>query len=72
MEQKSQNQIIADFLKAGNSIDPLKAQEICGTLCLSQRISNLRRPPYNLHIKSDIVVSKGNYHSKYSLDEKRS
>lgn len=72
MKTKSQNQIIADYLKEGNDIDPLKAQELCGTLCLSQRISNLRRPPYNMPIKSDIVVSKGNYHSKYSLDEKRS
>lgn len=52
---KSQNKIIADYLKAGNSIDSSLAYRICGTMNLAQRIYDLKRPPFNLDIDTKMV-----------------
>ena len=67
MKTKSQNQIIADYLKSGKSIHPIKAQEICGTMCLAQRIANLKTSPFNLDIEATRVVSNGSYYHSYKL-----
>lgn len=61
----SQNQIIADYLKSGKSIDSLKAYQICGTMCLAQRIANLKRPPYNLDIDRKMVYERGRNYAVY-------
>ena len=66
---KSQNQFIAEYLKSGKSIDPLKAQEISGSMNLAQRIANLKRPPYNLDVESIQVNNNGNYYCRYKLKE---
>lgn len=52
---KSQNRIIADYLKAGNSIDSSIAYRICGIMNLVQRIYDLKRPPFNLDIDTKMV-----------------
>lgn len=66
---KSQNQIIADYLKAGNSIDSSTAYMICGTMCLAQRIANLKKPPYNLDIDTKMVHKGSTNYAVYSLKE---
>ncbi|OJV23106.1 MAG: hypothetical protein BGO30_03955 [Bacteroidetes bacterium 41-46] len=65
---KSQNQIIADYLKAGNSIDSSLAYRICGTMNLAQRIYDLKRPPFNLDIDTKMVRKGSAGYAVYSLN----
>ena len=67
MEKKSQNQIIADYLKTGNTLTAIEAQRLCGTMCLAQRIANLKRPPFNLDIDTKMIYAKGRNYAVYSL-----
>lgn len=64
---KSQTQIIAEYLKSGKSIDCSTAYRICGTMCLAQRIADLKRPPHNLKIDSKMIYEKGKNYAVYSL-----
>lgn len=74
MKVKSQNKILADYLKAGNSIDSSLAYRICGTMNLAQRIYDLKRPPFNLDIDTKMVrkgsVGYAVYRLKTNLDKK--
>lgn len=63
----SQNQIIADYLKSGKSIDSSTAYRICGTMCLAQRIANIKKPPYNLDIDTKMVYESGRNYAVYMM-----
>jgi|GEM_PF-7080436 len=67
MKSKSQCKIIADYLKAGNSIDSSTAYRICGTMCLAQRIANLRKAPFHMDIDVKTVVQGSRHYAVYSL-----
>lgn len=58
-----QNRIL-DYLKAGNSITALEAQQIFGTLRLGAYICNLRKEGYN--IKSTTEKGQNRYGDKIS------
>lgn len=65
--KKSQNQIIADYLKSGRTLTSLQAFRLCGTMCLAQRIANLRNAPYNLDIDTKMVYKGRRNYAVYSL-----
>jgi hypothetical protein len=54
-DRLSQNAAIAKHLKSGKSLSPLRALDLFGCFRLASRIYNLKNPPYNLNIQSELV-----------------
>lgn len=54
-DRLSQNKAIAKHLKSGKSLSPLRALALFSTLRLAARCFDLKRPPYNLNIVSELV-----------------
>jgi hypothetical protein len=44
----SQTQKILEHMEAGNTVTPLSAQRLCGTLALHSRISDIRAMGYTV------------------------
>ena len=64
----TQNQAILAHLEAGNTITPAEAYELCGTLALHSRISELRSQFYD--IRCELVRTPAGKHvGCYSLIE---
>ena len=63
----TQNQQILDYLKKGNSINPLEALNLFGCFRLSARIHNLRQDGHDI-IKRTITSDHGDKHfAEYTL-----
>ena len=64
---ETQNQQILDYLKKGNSINPLEALNLFGCFRLSARIYNLRQEGHDI-IKRTITSDHGDKHfAEYTL-----
>ena len=61
----SQNDIILDHLKKGNTLTPLEALSLCGCWSLSSRISDLKRQGND--IMSQLVERNGKWVAKYFI-----
>ena len=64
----TQNQAILAHLEAGNTLTPIQAYELCGTLALHSRISELRSQFYDIHCEI-IRTASGKHVGCYSLVE---
>lgn len=63
----TQCQTILAHLEAGNTITPAEAYELCGTLALHSRISELRHT-HDIHCEL-VTVASGKRVGRYSLVE---
>ena len=63
---KSQNEKILDHLRAGLSLTPASAYEMCGTLALRSRLAELRAQGYDIR-KEMITVPSGKRVGRYTL-----
>lgn len=61
----SQETVILAHLKAGHRITPASAYELCGTLALHSRISDLRKAGHD--ISGKIITQNGKRHGEYWL-----
>lgn len=66
---KSQCNTILAHLERGGTITPLCALNLCGTLALHSRISELRKRGHLIHTEL-IRTPSGKYVGKYSLEIK--
>lgn len=53
---RSQNALIADYLRQGNSITPIEALNLFGCMRLGARIADLK-DRYNMHILTTMVTT---------------
>lgn len=70
MDHKSQNRQIEDWLRAGNSINPLLALEKFGSFRLGARIHNLRAEGMEIVTKRVTDKRSGKSYAEYRLAEK--
>lgn len=68
MEETTQTSIILAELEAGKTITASEAYNLCGTLCLSSIIYQLRDRGYN--VVTEMVKRNGKSFAEYSLKEK--
>ena len=68
MKEATQTDIILAELEAGKTITALEAFNLCGTLCLSSIIFQLRDRGYN--VVTEMVKRNGKTFAEYSLKEK--
>ena len=66
MANRSQCDVILAHLDAGNTITPAEAYELCGTLALHSRISELRGQFYDIHCEL-VKTPSGKVVGRYSL-----
>ena len=62
----SQNKKIKTWLESGNSITPLEALEMFGSLRLGARIFELKKK-FGMKIKTEMVAANGRRYARYSL-----
>lgn len=63
---KTQNKLIAEHLKAGNSITPLEALKKFGCFRLSGRIFDLKQQ--GMKIKTDLVTRRNKTFAEYRME----
>jgi hypothetical protein len=64
-KRKSQAEAVLDHMKAGKAITPALAYELCGTLALHSRISELRERGYD--VQKEMVARDGKTFGSYTL-----
>ncbi len=69
-DRLSQNKAIAKHLKSGKSISPLRAFALFSTLRLAARCFDLKRPPYNLNIISEMVYEHPVKFARYYIPKR--
>lgn len=62
----SQNKKIKTWLESGNSITPLEALEMFGSLRLGASIFYLKKK-FGMNIKTEMVADNGKRYARYSL-----
>lgn len=53
--QKTQHQMLTEHFQAGGSLTVLEAIQQYGCYALSQRVGELKKPPFNLDIVTEMV-----------------
>lgn len=68
MKTESQNKRIKAWLESGRGLTPLTALHEFGCWALSSRISDLKKEPYNMKIKTVMHQENGKRFARYVLE----